>query len=302
MALSPRLTGAALGFFAFGAYSAYDISAKLLGAAYHPFQIVAAAGLMLCPLLLGLVLLDREPGPLRPARPGLMALRSLATVVNFLCGVTSFTLLPLAEAYVIFFTMPLMIAVLAVPLLAERIDPVRGLAVLAGLGGVVLALDPQATPLGWGHALAATGAACGALNALIIRMTGQDERTATLVIWPMLGLFLVVAATMPFVYRPMALADLGLAGGMAVAQMAGLMALVAAYRRAPALVVAPMQYSQILWAGLLGGLLFGDRMSGRTLAGVAVIALAGLLIVARQDRPPPASAPPPASDLPPGAG
>lgn len=284
MALSPNLTGAGLGFLAFGAYAAYDISAKVMGASYHPFQIVAAAGLMLFPLLLLHLLFDREPGPLRPARPGLMALRTVATIINFLCGVSAFTLMPLAEAYVIFFTMPLLIAVLAVPLLGERIDPVRGLAVLVGLGGVVISLDPRATALGWGHVLAATGAVFGALNSLIIRKTGAVERTATMVIWPMLGLFAVVAAAMPLVYRPMALADVGLAGFMAAAQMAGLMILVTAYRRAPAIVIAPMQYSQILWAALLGAVLFDESMSARTLAGVAIIAAAGPVIVARQDR------------------
>ena len=184
MALPSTLSGAGLGLLAFGAYSAYDVSAKLLGGAYHPLQIIAAAGLMTMPLLLIYALLDRGTGSLRPVRPGLMALRSLGTILNFVCGVTAFTLLPLAEAYVIFFTMPLFISLLAVPVLGERLDPLRGCAVLLGLAGVVIALDPRATPLGLGHALALTGSLVGAMNYVIIRKTGAVERTAVMLIWP----------------------------------------------------------------------------------------------------------------------
>ncbi len=285
MALPPTLTGAGLGLVAFGAYSAYDVSAKLLGSAYHPLQIIAAGGLMIMPLLLIYALLDRGTGSLRPVRPGLMALRAVGTILNFVCGVTAFILLPLAEAYVIFFTMPLFIALLAVPVLGERLDPIRGFAVLLGLAGVVIALDPTATPLSLGHLLALTGSLVGAMNYVIIRKTGAVERTAVMLIWPQVALFLFVAATMPFVYRPMPIAHLGLAVLMALALLLGMLAILAAYRRAPAIVVAPMQYSQIIWAGVLGALLFDEEMGRGTFFGAVLIAVAGLLVVARQDRP-----------------
>ena len=285
MALPSKVTGAGLGLLGFVAYSGYDASAKLLGGSYHPLQIIAAAGLLTMPLLLVYALLDRGEGSLRPVQPGLMALRSVGTIVNFICGVTAFTLLPLAEAYVIFFTMPLFIAVLAVPVLGERLDPVRGFAVLLGLGGVFIALDPAATPLGLGHLLALTGSLVGAMNYVLIRKTGAIERTAVMLIWPQIALFAVVAATMPFVYRPMSARDLGIAALMACAVMVGMLAILAAYRRAPAIVVAPMQYSQILWAAVLGAALFNEEMGRGTVLGSILIAAAGLIVVARQDRP-----------------
>lgn len=291
MALSPNLTGAGLGVLAFASYAAYDVSAKVLGGAYHPLQIIAAAGLLTMPLLLIYALLDGEGGSLRPVRPGLMALRAVGTVVNFITGVTAFTLLPLAEAYVIFFTMPLFIALLAVPVLGERFDPVRGIAVLVGLAGVVVALDPVATPLGWGHVMALTGSLVGAMNYVIIRKTGAVERTAVMLIWPQLALFAVVAATMPWVYQPMPLRDLGIAALMAVVLMSGMLAIIAAYRRAAAIVVAPMQYSQILWAAIFGVLLFDESMGLRIVLGSLLIALAGVVVVARQDKAPARPAP-----------
>lgn len=284
MALSPNLTGAALGLLAFGTYAGYDISAKVLGASYHPLQIIFAAGALNLPLLALYIHFTGNTRRLRPNRPGLMALRCAGTVVNFIAGVSAFTMLPLAEAYVIFFTMPLFIALLAVPVLGERFDPVRGIAVLLGLVGVIVALDPVATPLGLGHALALTGALVGAMNYVLIRKTGAVETTAVMLFWPQIVLFAIVAAAMPWVYRPMPAADIGIAALMAVVLMIGMIAVVEAYRRAAAIIVAPMQYSQILWAAIFGSLLFNEAIDTRTLIGSLLIALGGIIVVARQDK------------------
>jgi S-adenosylmethionine uptake transporter len=294
---SQNLAGAGLGLAAFGAYACYDASAKFLGAGYHPLQIIFAAGTMCMPLLLLYVLLDPATGSLRPRRPGLMALRVAGTLVNFILGVWAFTLLPLAEAYAIFFTMPLFIALLAVPMLGEKIDLTRGLAVLFGLVGVIVALDPSRTTLGWGHAAALVGALVGAMNYVIVRKTGAVERTAVLLVWPLLVLFFVTAATMPFVYLPMPAADLGIAAFMAVALIAGVLLIIAAYRRAPAIVVAPMQYSQIGWAALLGALFFDEAIGLRLMLGMVLVAIAGFVVAATTEAerpaPDPAAAPVP---------
>ena len=297
MAISSTIKGAGLGLVAFACYSAYDILAKVLGGSLHPLQIIAAAGLMTMPLLAVYAWFARKDGSLRPVRPGLMVLRSAATVVNYIAGVTAFTLLPLAEAYVIFFTMPLFIAILAVPILKERFDLVRVLAVLIGLAGVMVALAPAGVPLrwgitevlrtppGWGHIMALTGAMVGALNYVIIRKTGSVENTSVMLVWPQLALFATVSATMPWVYVPMDMHELIIAAVMAVVLMGGLLAIIAAYRRAAAIVVAPMQYSQFLWAVIFSVLLFDELPSQNTLKGSLMIAVAGLLVVFRPEWP-----------------
>ncbi len=183
-----------------------------------------------------------------------------------------------------FFTMPLFISLLAVPVLGERLDPLRGFAVLLGLAGVVIALDPRATPLGLGHALALTGSLVGAMNYVIIRKTGAVERTAVMLIWPQVALFLAVAATMPFVYRPMPLEDLGALAVMAVLGLIGNLLAIYAYRIAEAGVVAPMQYSQILWATAYGLLFFEEVPDVFTAIGAAVIIASGLYILSREGR------------------
>lgn len=124
----------------------------------------------------------------------------------------------------------------------------------------------------------------GAMVYVLIRKTGSVERMPVMLIWPQLVLVPLVCAATPFVYVPMTGQDVAVAAFMAVTLFLGAILIVQAYRKAPAVVVAPMQYSQIAWAALFGALIFGERMSSSTLTGCLLIALAGIIVVARQDR------------------
>jgi len=90
---------------------------------------------------------------------------------------------------------------------------------------------------------------------------------------------------LPGRYVPMPASDLGLIACLMLAGFAGALVMIAAYRAAPPIVVAPTQYSQIAWAALFGALLFGETMSLRTAIGMVIIAATGVVVVARQDRP-----------------
>lgn len=291
--LSKNVQGATLSLIAFAIFSIFDISVKFLGAEYSPLQVLFMTGLMSFPIVTVYAMLERDTRPLRPTRPGWMALRVAVIIVNGVLGTHAFATLPLAQSYALFFTMPLFIVVMAVPLLGERLDLWRGGAVVAGLLGVIVALDPQGTPLQSGHVAAIAASALGATNFLIIRKTGAVERMSVMMLYPMVGQLAVVACAMPFVYVPMAGADLALTAVMAGSSFAGSLLVLAAYRLAPTVVTAPMQYFQIVWAALMGRLLFDEDFSLRMALGVAVIIAAGLVIIFRQDRPP-ADAPAPA--------
>lgn len=291
------LTGAALSLGGFGLFAGVDVSVKVLGGAYNPFQIIFFVSLMTLPVAIVYAMAERAEASLRPRRPGLMALRAGLVVVNGICGTYAFSVLPLAQCYAIFFTMPIFIALLAVPVLKERIDLLRGLAVGVGLLGVVVALEPGRAPLQAGHLAALAGSVAGAANYVLIRLTGGVERVAVLQLYPLLAQLAVAAAVLPFVHVPMAGRDLALAGAMGVASFAGYLLVIAAYRRAPVIVVAPMQYSQILWGALWGALLFDEAISRQTLLGTVLIIVAGALIVARRDSPRPGGNPPPAPAL-----
>ncbi len=279
-----NLNGALLGLLGMGLFAVSDITVRFLGAGYNPFQIIFFAGLMSVPLIAGFAMADPTPGPLRPVLPRLMALRCGVVVVNGVLGTYAFASLPLAQAYAIFFTMPIFIALLSALFLQERIDLMRGMAVVAGLVGVIVALDPGRATLNWAHAAALAGAVFGAANYVIIRKTGGHERTVVMILYPLMLQLATAALVLPFVHTPMPFRDLALTALMATAAFAGYFAVIAAYRRAPGIVVAPMQYSQIIWAGIFGALLFGEVMSGQTLIGTAVIVLSGIIIIWRRDK------------------
>lgn len=283
--LPMTVQGALLSLAAFGLFALVDMSIKFLGGDYSPFQIMFFVTLMTCPVALAYAMADGAEQSLRPRRPGLTALRCVGVVINGVLGTYAFTVLPLAQCYAIFFTMPLMIALLSVPFLGERIDLPRGIAVVVGLVGVIIALDPSRAELQWGHLAAMVAAVVGATNYLIIRMSGGVERAVVLQIYPLLAQLVVAGAVLPFVHVPMPAADLGLTALMGLAGFVGYLFIIAAYRRAPAIVVAPMQYSQILWAAVIGALYFGEVMTAQTVFGTALIIAAGVVIVARQDKP-----------------
>lgn len=279
-----NLRGALLGLAAMGLFACSDVTIKFLGGGYDAFQILFFAGIMSVPLVAGMAMADPAAAPLRPRQPKWMALRAVVVLLNGIAGTYAFASLPLAQCYAIFFTMPIFITLLAVPVLGEKIDLVRGIAVLVGLAGVVVALDPGAATLQWGHAAALSGAVLGAMNYVILRKTGTQERKVVMVLYPLMLQLLVAGLVLPLVYQPMPFNDLALTGFMATVSFAGYLLIIAAYRAAPAIVVAPMQYSQIIWAGVFGALLFDEVMGLRTLIGTVVIIGAGIAIVARQDK------------------
>ena len=184
--------------------------------------------------------------------------RVLITVVNSWLVTYTFTHLPLAQSYAIFFTMPLLITLLAWPFLGEPVDPVRGVVILVGFCGVLIALRPGEVTLQPGHLTAICGAVLGAVNSLILRKVGIRESTGVILIYPAVAQVLVTALVVHSVWHPMSgtVWQISLLQGF-LSTLGGVL-VIAAYRCATAIVVAPMQYSQVICAGILGAIFFDE--------------------------------------------
>ncbi|MGL4239332.1 DMT family transporter [Tabrizicola sp.] len=284
--MSPNLRGALFSLAAFALYATHDVVVKLLGATYTSFQIMFFSGLMGFPLVMMLLMGDRRDGTLIPRHPWWSALRSVSAVATGVMGFFAFSQLPLAQCYAIFFAMPLLITLMAIPMLGEKVGLRRGIAVIVGLIGVMIVLRPGGGEgFSIGH-LAALGAAfTGALTSVIVRKIGSEERSVVLMLYPMVLTFFAMGATLPFVYQPMSVTHLGLTAVMAFLGMLGALGIIAAYRTAPAVIVAPMQYSQIIWAALYGWLFFDETVDLYTAVGSAVIIASGIYIVLREGTP-----------------
>ncbi|MFW5654785.1 MAG: DMT family transporter [Roseicyclus sp.] len=282
--MTPNNRGVLLALAAFAVFATHDAIIKHLGGAYSPFQIVFFSVLFGFPLVTFLMMRDAVAGTLIPVHPWWTVARTLAVVVTASAAFHAFTTLPLAQVYAILFAAPLLITLLAIPILGERVGLRRGLAVMAGLGGVMVVLRPGATDLSLGHLAALTAAVCGAVASVVMRKIGRDERSVVLILYPMVANVVLTGAIMPFVYVPMPGPDLALLAVIAALALAGTHLLIFAYRLAPAATVAPMQYSQIIWAAAFGALFFDEGLDLATLLGTAIIVASGLYIVFREDR------------------
>jgi drug/metabolite transporter (DMT)-like permease len=123
-----------------------------------------------------------------------------------------------------------------------------------------------------------------AVHYLIVRKTGGAETSVAMLLYPVLGQAIAAFVLLPGRYVPMPVTDLATVASISVMGMGGTLLMFAAYRTAPPVVVAPTQYSQIAFAALFGALIFDEPMTAAAALGMVIIAVAGLLVVARQDR------------------
>lgn len=277
----PRLLrGALLYAGALALFACLDATVKHLTQNY-PVPAVAAARYASQFLLMSALLLPQHgAGLLRTRQPALVTLRSAALVVLTLMMNSALQRLPLAEATAISFAAPLLIVLLAGPLLGERLTAARSAGVAAGFVGVLLIAQPggQLDPLGVTFALLAAAANAG--YGLLSRALGSTERPLNMLYSSALVGTVAFSALLPWFWHgpPVTagqgalLFSLGMTGG------AGHLLFTLAYREAPASFLAPLTYLQLVWAALLGAGLFGHVPSPTALGGMLLVSVAGVSV------------------------
>ena len=277
-----KLSGVLFALTAFGLFATHDVIVKTLGASLVTFQIVFFSVMLSMPLLLLMLMWDETKSTLIPNHPWWTGLRTAAAVVGGSSAFYAFSVLPMAQVYALIFAAPLLITVLSIPVLGERVGLHRWAAVALGLVGVLVVLQPGSAELSLGHLAALVTAIAGALASVIVRKIGRDERSAVLLLYPMMANFLIMGMALPFIYRPMPIESLGLVALMALLAFIAGLCLIAAYKRADAAIIAPMQYSQIIWAAAYGMFFFAEAADRATWVGAAIIITSGLYIVLRE--------------------
>ncbi|MBL4892081.1 MAG: DMT family transporter [Rhizobiaceae bacterium] len=282
--MSPNTKGVLLGLAAFAAFATHDVIVKFLGATYSPFQLVFFSVLFGFPLVTFMLVGDTSTENLRPHHPWWTGLRTVSVLVTGVCVFYAFSVLPLAQTYAMLFAMPLLITLLSIPILGERVGLHRGGAVVVGLIGVMIVLRPGSSDLTLGHLAALVGAFTASLASIIVRKIGRDERDVVLLLYPMLGNFVIMGVLLPLDYKPMPLVDLGAVALLAILAFTAMLCMIGAYKSGEAVIVAPMQYSQIIWATVFGYMFFNETPDLQTLMGAAVIIASGIYIVLRESR------------------
>ncbi|WP_166417225.1 DMT family transporter [Cochlodiniinecator piscidefendens] len=277
-----NLRASLYGLMAFGIFSSHDVIIKVLGNSYSSFQLVFFSALFGFPFITIMLIKDQVPGTLRPKHPWWLSLRCGSALVSAVGAFFAFGVLPLAEVYAILFAAPLLITILAIPILGETVRLRRGLAVAFGLVGVLVVLRPGGTEFSLGHVAAMAAAVSGALNSIVARKIGPEERSVVMVLYPVMTNFIAMGIALPFVYQPMPIGDLGAFVLVALMVLLAMICLVNAYQLGDAVMVAPTQYSQIIWAIMFGAIFFDEFPDQTTLVGVGIIILSGLYILKRE--------------------
>ena len=280
----PNIRGALMALLAFAVFATHDSIVKALGGAYSPFQIVFFSVLLSFPLTTIMLMRDTTAGTLLPRHPWWTAARSVAVVVTAVSAFYAFSNLPLATVYAILFASPLLITILSIPMLGETVRLRRWVAVIAGLCGVLVVLRPGQTDFTLGHAAALLAALGGSIASIIVRKIGREERSVVMLLYPMIANCIIMGALLPLVYEPMPIKDLGLVALVSLCAFVATLCIISAYRQGEAVIVAPMQYSQIIWATAFGALFFDEIPDTGTFLGAGIVILSGVYIVLREGR------------------
>lgn len=277
------LKGAGIALIAFALFSTHDALVKSLPG-IHAFQIAFFVFLFSFLPFSALLAVDPVERSLRPNRPLLVGLRCIFHAGSLICAFYAFSVLPLAQVYAMLFATPILITLLSIPVLGERVRLIRWIAILLGLGGVMIVLNPSASSFSTGHLAALLSAVFGACNSINTRKIGNTEHSSTLLIYPMLGNVMVSAVLMYFVYKPMPGFALFTCAGIGLLSVVGHKILISAFRTTEAQFIAPMQYSQIIWASFYGAFFFNEPVKSTTVFGSLIIIFSGVLFIWRELR------------------
>jgi drug/metabolite transporter (DMT)-like permease len=278
-----RLIGIGLMSITFISFALLDCGAKWLVQTLPVLQVVWLRFLFHAVFSTALVAPGIRRGALRVRRPKLQLLR--AAFLPLMTGLNFWALqyLQLAETGAIQFSVPILIALFAAPMLGERMDRARWTAIVIGFAGVLVIVRPGTHGFHPALLLALINAVLYALFNLVTRQLAAHDSPETTQFYSSAGATLVLAPfallawqTPPGALQWAILILIGLAGGI------GHYMLALAHRYAPASVLAPFLYQQILWMMLLGYLVFDDVPDAAVIAGGAIVIASGAYLLYRE--------------------
>lgn len=262
-----------------------DGFAKELSRSYPVLQVVWARYLFHLLAMLPILFVRYRPKKLIPKRAGLQLVRGSLLLTATSLFFAALALMPQATVLALFFISPLVITLLAPPLLGERVGLWSVVAVVVGFLGVLLILRPGSGVVGWG-ALLALGA--GVVHALYMiftrRLAGSAPPLVTLAYTAVVGA-VVMTVVVLFVWVTPTLADFGVMVLLGVLAAAGHFLLIKAFDYAPATFLAPLGYAEMVTAVLVGYIAYRDLPDALSWLGIAIIVGAGILVSTRQQKP-----------------
>jgi drug/metabolite transporter (DMT)-like permease len=278
-----RLKGIALMCGAVAGFSCIDASAKFLNHYMDIIQVVWARYAFAFVFSLTISNPFVRPALMRTSRPWLQVGRSALLVLSTALNVIALRYLQLDQTVSIMFATPFLVAALAGPLLGEWIGPRRWAAISIGFLGVILVMRPGLGGIHPAAALTVAGTLLYAVYIITTRVLARTDSTETTLFYSNIVGVIATSALLPFVWTTprdwlVAIVMIAIGGFGAL----GHFLLIAAHRLAPAAILSPFIYSQLIWMILLGFLVFGDVPNRWTLLGASIVIASGLYLLFRE--------------------
>lgn len=259
--------------------SAHDAMTKLLTEGYPVSQIIFIRGAVAA---LGVLLIEVAKSntvALKPNDPKGQSARAGLFAASTVLITISLKLLPLSIVTAIIFAAPIMVAVLSGPLLGERVGIRTWIAALLGFSGVILIVSPAGAAWSWAFLIPLGAAAASALRDIVTRHLALRETTSSILLSTALAAAIVGLLGLPLApWKWPNSFDAALLTLVGATQLIAHYLQVKAFRIAAANVLAPLKYSMVLWALVLGVVIWGEIPTAGVLVGAAFIILAGLFV------------------------
>ena len=283
MTAQPRFALAGIGLMVLGIFlfCCNDALGKWLLGSYSVWQMLVIRSIAAIALLAPFIWREGRAAFASAPRPGLQVLRVSLSVMESIMFFLALSYLPLADTVTFYLAAPIYVTAISALFLQERVGWRRWSAVVAGFVGVIIALRPSTATLTWPALIAIVGSLGFAVFLIITRMLrGTSD---VVMVSGQFGAMLVVSgAVAPIGWIAPSALDFGLMLVLGVVAMTAFACMNRSLKLAPASVVVPYQYTMIVWAVVLGWLVFGDVPDAFTLTGAAIIVGAGLYILWRE--------------------
>lgn len=264
-------------------FACMDATTKYLTAYYNVPFVVAMRYLIHCGIMLAL-LAPRHAGHLvKTQRTGLVLLRGATLVMSSLFMGLALQRMPLAETTAINFLAPMLVVLVASPILGERIGIIGWIAAGAGFIGVLLIARPGGGLDDMGMVFALLAVLSNTVYQLLSRILARTEKAIAMLFYTALVGSIVFGLALPWFWESRSPSNLEISLFLVMGLAAGLghYLFTLAYRYAAASLLAPVLYLQLLWAGLLGWLIFGNTPDALAILGMIIVAASGLLIAVK---------------------
>ena len=261
-----------------------DAGVKWLTDDYSPFQIAFLRYVVGLLFAIGIATQAGGLRTLKTKRPGGHALRSIFNIGTMLTFYYALAMLPLADTMAITYAGPLFMTILSVLLLKEKVGRRRWGAVLIGFVGVLVILQPSGTGFNWAAVLALSSAFLYALTLITSRQLSGTESSHTILFYYSVGVLIVTGATMPWLWVTPSWSDLWVFLLIGVAGSIGQFCLNQAFRYSEVSLLAPIDYTGLVWGTLFGWVLWSQLPSVTIIVGSLIVVGSTLYIVNRERR------------------